>query len=304
LPWFFAGLAAFCLFVAGEEISWGQRLLGYRPPAYLLQHNFQQEMNLHNIVDDTLRQAAFLTIVLGYGVVLPASFRVRAVRRLGEGLGIEPPPLELAPSFAATAVLYAVYPWTHSGEWAELMLGSALMLCGATHLHAYATTGRSSPAVAVAPRALSAWAAVLLLGVVTAQAWWVRVGSRPEQLELARIELAALRRDVAASRTRTHCGVHKRLHALASTSGQQHLLAGAFAGLTEQGLPAERAEFLLDPWNSPYWIRHVCSPDWSRRAIYVYSFGPNRRRDSSEWQIVSDDLGAWVSRPRSATDER
>jgi hypothetical protein len=38
----------FLLVVAGEEMSWGQRLLGVTPPSYFLEHNTQQEMNLHN----------------------------------------------------------------------------------------------------------------------------------------------------------------------------------------------------------------------------------------------------------------
>ena len=42
-------LAFFCFFVAGEEISWAQRLLGYQPPEMFLEHNFQQESNLHNL---------------------------------------------------------------------------------------------------------------------------------------------------------------------------------------------------------------------------------------------------------------
>jgi hypothetical protein len=29
-------------------------------------------------------------------------------------------------------------------------------------------------------------------------------------------------------------------------------------------------------------------------SVYVYSFGPNRRRDSDLWQIVDDDVGAYV----------
>ena len=43
LPWFLAGVGLFCFVVAMEEISWGQRILGYRPPVYFLEHNFQQE---------------------------------------------------------------------------------------------------------------------------------------------------------------------------------------------------------------------------------------------------------------------
>ena len=37
--WFFPAVAIFCLLVAMEEISWGQRVLGYRPPPYFLAEN-------------------------------------------------------------------------------------------------------------------------------------------------------------------------------------------------------------------------------------------------------------------------
>lgn len=44
------GLALFCVFAAGEEISWGQRLLGVQSPEFFLQHNAQRETNLHNLI--------------------------------------------------------------------------------------------------------------------------------------------------------------------------------------------------------------------------------------------------------------
>ena len=37
------------VFVAGEEISWGQRIIGFATPDYLLDINIQEELNLHNI---------------------------------------------------------------------------------------------------------------------------------------------------------------------------------------------------------------------------------------------------------------
>ena len=42
-----AGIAL--VFIAGEEISWGQRIIGYATPDYLLDINVQQEFNVHNI---------------------------------------------------------------------------------------------------------------------------------------------------------------------------------------------------------------------------------------------------------------
>jgi len=44
---FVNGLGAF--FVAGEEISWGQRIFGFSTPELLRQHNRQGELTLHNL---------------------------------------------------------------------------------------------------------------------------------------------------------------------------------------------------------------------------------------------------------------
>src|SRR5262249_25557167 len=44
----YAGLAVACFFVAGEEISWGQRIFGIETPAPIAAHNIQHEINLHN----------------------------------------------------------------------------------------------------------------------------------------------------------------------------------------------------------------------------------------------------------------
>ena len=45
----YLGLALLFFFGAGEEISWGQRILGFETPATLSQVNRQEEFNLHNL---------------------------------------------------------------------------------------------------------------------------------------------------------------------------------------------------------------------------------------------------------------
>ncbi len=65
LPWFLAGVGLFCFVVAMEEISWGQRILDYRPPVYFLEHNFQQELNVHNLQSWALQRLALETVILG-----------------------------------------------------------------------------------------------------------------------------------------------------------------------------------------------------------------------------------------------
>lgn len=42
-------LTLFCLFGAGEEISWGQRIIGLETPEYFTQRNTQEEIGFHNM---------------------------------------------------------------------------------------------------------------------------------------------------------------------------------------------------------------------------------------------------------------
>lgn len=42
-------LSLLMIFGAGEEISWGQRLLHLRSADFFLEHNLQQEINVHNL---------------------------------------------------------------------------------------------------------------------------------------------------------------------------------------------------------------------------------------------------------------
>jgi hypothetical protein len=44
------GICLFSIFVAGEEISWGQRIFGVESSEFFQRHNAQQETNLHNLV--------------------------------------------------------------------------------------------------------------------------------------------------------------------------------------------------------------------------------------------------------------
>ena len=62
---FILGYALLFILVGGEEISWGQRLIGLETPERLGQSNVQGEINLHNI--DGIHQHIRL---VGLGVVL------------------------------------------------------------------------------------------------------------------------------------------------------------------------------------------------------------------------------------------
>lgn len=62
-------LAGLCLLAAMEEISWGQRILGFETVESVKQLNLQQEMNLHNLVKAELFNG-MIVFTLGIGFVL------------------------------------------------------------------------------------------------------------------------------------------------------------------------------------------------------------------------------------------
>ncbi len=292
LPWFACGFALFGFLVAMEEISWGQRLFEFSPPEYFLAENFQQELNLHNVIPSGLRQLGFQLVVIGYGIALPLALALPAVGRLASRLAIPGPPLPLLPAFALIAVFYAAYPLEFTGEWAELMLGLAMATAIAT-----ARSPAARPAIAApATGALAVTAAALTLGFLTLQISGLSSARSETSRRAAEVEIRALRSDFAHERVRTRCGVHKRVYTFRAEYGQTYLSAGRFAGLVAGGLDDRRARFFLDPWNMPYWVRHQCAD--GREAVFVYSFGPNRRRDSSPWEIRGDDIGAYVAAER------
>ncbi len=87
--------------VAGEEISWGQRLIGFATPVELEDINYQGEANLHNIgaLDNLVK---FTHIGAGlYGTVLPLLvLSRRAPRVLRSSLLV--PPVALVSFFLVT----------------------------------------------------------------------------------------------------------------------------------------------------------------------------------------------------------
>jgi len=107
------GLAALCcLYVAGEEISWGQHLFGWSTPAEWIEINDQDETNLHNVsgwFDQKPRWLLGLGIGIG-GFALPLlALRWPALR---QGW-IAPilPPLATVPVAAMAILVGAVWTW-------------------------------------------------------------------------------------------------------------------------------------------------------------------------------------------------
>jgi hypothetical protein len=118
--WGLAGLLALlalgCFFLAGEEISWGQRVLGIATPEDF-RSNEQNEMNLHNFAGGFDPEAAFrqaqllLSLVLGG---LAVNGRIRDLRP-DSFWRIVSPPLCTLPLFL-TMPAYRIYRLFTPGE--------------------------------------------------------------------------------------------------------------------------------------------------------------------------------------------
>ncbi len=67
-------LGLFCLFGAGEEISWGQRIFGLETPDYLKERNAQGELGLHNLVIEIDGEEVKLNkLIFGTGLAIMLS---------------------------------------------------------------------------------------------------------------------------------------------------------------------------------------------------------------------------------------
>ncbi len=279
--WWFKGacllLAMFCLVVAGEEISWGQRLLGFKPPDVFLERNFQQELNLHNVLmhEGGLGfelESKHLVMAIALGFCLGWPWLVRRERfKIFAPLA---PHLALAPLALGVVAAEMDYSVELTGEGAELIVGLTFLASALV-------------ATKLSPRAIVAWLlAPMVVGwIISITLSRVVFGSDEDGARIAAAELELLKTDVAGGVTDKLAkkNVHKRVFT-SVLDGYLELAGGAY--LQGQGTPAERGGsaprrdrrgYFLDPWNNPYWIQF----DKRTRTGSVYSFGPNRRRDVS-----------------------
>jgi len=97
-----------CLYIAGEEHSWGQHFFQWQTPEYWAQVNRQQETNLHNtlhLFDKKPRLLLELGVLIG-GLLIPLAARFRpCIRRMRWSLFF--PADALAPT-ALCAVMFKI----------------------------------------------------------------------------------------------------------------------------------------------------------------------------------------------------
>ncbi len=110
--------AAMMVFSAGEEISWGQRVVGFETPTDLLDINKQDEFTLHNVGETlSLFKAAMMVIGLFGSVAFLANQGVRIEQYWNGADALLVPPFFLATSFFVVFVyrLFRLLVWRKSG---------------------------------------------------------------------------------------------------------------------------------------------------------------------------------------------
>lgn len=131
------------LFIFFEEISWGQRILKFDTPDYVMKVNAQREFNVHNSFGFAADHI-YIVGVLFYGAVVPIlANRSKLFHRLFDMAGLPIASLGLAVGFALASALhdwtlYSVLPKTHLriAETRELLcaLGFLLLMIEARSL--------------------------------------------------------------------------------------------------------------------------------------------------------------------------
>lgn len=129
-------MAVMFFIFAGEEISWGQRIIGLESNDFILEYNWQGEINFHNLHTD-LFNIAFHYGAFIFLVVLPFTrSRIAAWAkkfRLGNFTHFIPPVWIAIPSFTILGMLDSRFlfiiekPWAASFYIALLVVGSIFL---------------------------------------------------------------------------------------------------------------------------------------------------------------------------------
>ena len=120
-----------CFFLAGEEISWGQRVIGIETPEAIAEANRQSETNLHNIDIGLDPQTLFKVGSAALGLLgLTGIVVVRILGRGGGSARLLAPPAVTAPGFAGIVAYWVIMvitghrvaPLLRFQEWVECAL--------------------------------------------------------------------------------------------------------------------------------------------------------------------------------------
>jgi hypothetical protein len=128
----FALMGLSCVFIAGEEISWGQRLFGFETSESWKEINKQNETTLHNVGSVLLFFNLAMLVISLYAVIVSLAFIQRRPMGLWRWLI---PPSYLITAFGTMAAYKAIrftivrgsgFTAVKLGEWAELCMAVGL----------------------------------------------------------------------------------------------------------------------------------------------------------------------------------
>lgn len=122
------------IFGSGEEISWGQRIFGFRTPDEFKKVNTQGEFNLHNIkLDDVkLNKVIFGTVmytgIFLYFIVIPALYQFKSFLHTWKYMLIPVPKLEWGVMYLGIFVILFFIPHGKLWELQEFTFSIFLLL--------------------------------------------------------------------------------------------------------------------------------------------------------------------------------
>lgn len=128
----FLSLAALFFFIAGEEISWGQRIFGWETPDWLKEHNIQHETSIHNLAifnvygEEDIKSfwarlfsmnRMFSIFWLSWRLLLPLAVRyVPKVRQLAANFGVPVPQLLFGVMFFSVFLAAKIFIWRYQPD--------------------------------------------------------------------------------------------------------------------------------------------------------------------------------------------
>jgi hypothetical protein len=125
-------LMVLLFFVAGEEVSWGQRIFGLKTPEFFMEENSQHEINFHNLVVDGIKLnklifsfGLIVALVLYLGIMPILYYKNNKIKNFIDTSGVPVPRLYQIISFL---FLFIITSLLHHEKKSELLE------CGAAFL--------------------------------------------------------------------------------------------------------------------------------------------------------------------------
>jgi len=127
-------IAAGFIFIAGEEISWGQRIFGLETPEFFEEFNSQDEIGLHNfeIMGVNMNKLIFgkiiTVVIIVFLFLVPYLYdRKEKLKNLIDLLQIPLPKLHHTVAFLGVFILVSVHPASRAWELYELGLSMVFL---------------------------------------------------------------------------------------------------------------------------------------------------------------------------------